>query len=259
MSCMDVTYTASNADNGQYYNNRIYYNRMYYQLRTTVQTLGKTEVPESKYLVFFRKILEYVMDSKTLKDVDPYICSDVEKRDKYDEKTHPHYHLNFLSVKSKPTIQKWITRNCKKYLGYQLRGNAQYALQDLDTVEDYDRWMRYCVKMGPPKLDLTNWEYESHMPLAIDERKRSVESNKKYRESKRQKVTLYDKIDKMLKKAKKSNYRDIYYAILDFYKENPHNLNHQTISGYTTKWMLNNGLLTNQQFFDSQRHPFQNI
>lgn len=236
-----------------FYYLHIYYNGMYFQLRLTKTNDG---ISDSKYITFFRKILQYAYDSDSLKDVDPYVCSDVEKRDKYDAQTHPHYHLNFLSVKNKATIQKQIVRISKKILGYTIRGNKMYCLKSVDSPKDFNRWMRYCVKMGPPIESLTNWDYESHMVLAMDERQRSVEYNKKARDASASKVTLYDKIDKMLKTKNLSNYRDIYYAILDFYKENPHNLNHVTISGYSTKWMLNNGLLTNQQFFDSQRHPF---
>ncbi len=224
----------------------------YFQLRLTKTQPG---ISDSKYIKYFRKILEYAMDSPSLKDVDPYVCSNVEKLDKYDAETHPHYHLNFLSVKSKQTIQKQIVRLSEKLLGYKLRGNKMYCLKAVEEPDDFNRWMRYCVKMGPPILELTNWDYAPHMPLAMDERARSVGANKKARDTAASKVTLYDKIEKMLKTKNLTNYRDTYMAILDFYKQNPHNLNHSTISGYACKFMLNNGLLTNQQFFDAQRHP----
>lgn len=228
---------------------------VYFQLRLTK---NPKMTDDSKYIRFFRKILEYALDGESLKDSDPYVCSNVETRDKYGEETHPHYHLNFLSTKSKATIAKQITRKNalgEKWLGYRPLGNKMYSLQQIEEPEDFNRWMRYCVKMGPPILELTNWDYAEHMPLAQDEYKRSVESRRKRRAQREEKTTLYDKIEKHLKTMNLCNYRDTYMAILDYYLENPHNLNHNTISGYSLKFMLNNNLMTKDEFFKKMKHP----
>ncbi len=108
-----------------------------------------------------------------------WICN-YELYNKFGERTHLHYHMNFYIPDHKfnrPVKKDSLAKQLNRTLG--LKGNKMYCLRvHHDIPENVDRWWRYCLKQNtlPPLAHDCEWcdgfeqeEIDSMHVLAADE------------------------------------------------------------------------------------------
>ncbi len=184
-------------------------------------------------------------------DLDKYaLC--YEKKNKYGEDTYPHFHFNFETYASKEAIQAWVRR----YPTFKIAGNKMYAVSRHPEPKDYDRWYRYCFKeriLREHCAGFSEDEMDELELLAKDERARAVEYNCQKRERGKAKDTLFQRYSKIIREAKtKKDYKSIWLALLQCYKDEDRTINPQTIKGYSYLYQLKEGFITDDAFFHLQ-------
>lgn len=205
----------------QDYNIYIYYN-MYFSLRLT-------QTPDISGNDIFRKmILLYNIKNYAL-------CFEI--LDKYLEPTLPHWHLNFIAVAKKTTIQEWLNKR-------GIKTNAMYALSSYSLPDNVTRWWRYTMKENLLESNLdASFNINNMTLIAKDERKRASIFNIAKRASKEERSTLYQKIEVLLKKKHVMNPHAVFKFILNYYLENNMSVNPNTIKGYTHLYLLKEGII----------------
>lgn len=173
-----------------------------------------------------------------------------EKKNKYGEDTHPHFHFNFETYASKEAIQSWVRR----YPTFTIKGNKMYSLTRHAEPDDYERWYRYCCKERVLRKGHTagfsDVEIERMILLAKDERARAVAYNQKKKEARNKKDTLFHRYSQIITKSKvDTDYKSIWIAFLQCYKDEDRAVNPQTIRGYTYLYQLKEHVITDEEFF----------
>lgn len=181
-------------------------------------------------------------------DLEKYILC-FEKKNKYGEPTHPHFHFNFETDASKEAIQAWIRR----WPSFKIKGNKMYSVSRFAEPRDYDRWYRYCCKewvLEKHTKGFSKPELEKMKLLAKDERARAIEYNIKKRDDRHKKDTLFNRYSKTIRdNLKKSDYKSIWIAFLQCYKADDRAINPLTLKGYTYLYQLKEGFITDEDFF----------
>ena len=228
---------------------------MYYSLRITPSAFS-CPFPTALNLI------PHLISSGYVDTKSPYITAD-EKLDKYGSETDRHFHFNFLSETLKDTLQRRI----RKYFAdcdYVCRGNTCYALTSFDEPEDINRWLRYCMKekwLNHHKFsnmlnegDYTEEDLRTMEALAKDERRRSIEANRKQLQKKQDRETYFDKIIKHLEKKELKDYRSIYIEIARYYVEDKKPVQHNTIKGYTYQYLISHSYISYDDFYNKNKH-----
>lgn len=221
------------------------------QLRITpceILDVSKVSVPDLK--LFYLGIKTIVDES----DGDYVVC--YEKLNKFGEATKPHFHVNFEYADNvlKNTLAKKIKKIFVKIGLPQFKGNKHYSLGIVPEPSDYSRWFRYCLKENHiPDLTKYDGDLEALRLLAVDERKRSVEANIANREKTIQKITLYDRLKKVLegKNLKKGTTRkQVFCHVLSYYKTEKKALNANTMRGYADLYMIEKEWITPEMYYE---------
>lgn len=220
---------------------------MYYQLRVTPSAF-KCPFPLAT------KVCQMILKRQET-ETDMYIFGD-EHLDKNGVETARHFHFNFCSDDKKDTLQKAIRVWFNEH-EYVCKGNACYALAQVDEPNDIKRWLRYNMKeRWVPSLsnlkDFTPDEIEYMENLAKDERQRQVLKNKEYHAKQQDKQTLFDKIIKHIEKKDLKTYRDIFIEIVRYYVEDKKPVCPRTVKGYTHNYMLSHQLISYEEFYELQ-------
>lgn len=174
-----------------------------------------------------------------------------EKLNKYGEKTHPHFHFNFLSDAKKETIAAYIRRMD----GWNIKGKEMYALSVYPDPDDYDRWFRYVAKEKLIRKfcsGFTEKQLDEMELLAKDERARAIKYNIEKRELLLKKSTLYERYSKELCNSLQKNemdYKSIWLGFLKLYIRDLKVINPSSITGYTFLFQLQQKVISEEEFF----------
>lgn len=202
-----------------------------------------------------------------------------ETLNKYGEPCSPHYHFNFrYVVNDLKDPKRSLVSLCRKYAvahGFELKGPHQWCCQlfpDPDDLDHISRWFRYPLKENPIQrlcvLDRGSYGASTSdscpLPLlcllAKDERQRSVESNCLAREKSRNKTQFKDRmfthLDKVFELSnnhhREPSHKEIWIAIVEYYRSEDKPINFQTIDGYTTLYQLHISSITPASAYENR-------
>lgn len=203
--------------------------------------------------VIHTNLLQKLVDNQYI--YDNKITSGFEVLNKLGERTHAHIHMAFFSTHQKESIRRTIKRYLTDAYDQDTTGNKCLSFVVEPDLRCEDKFFRYPLKQ---LLDMKMCRGFSPEKLlhyhAVA--KESYAITCQVHQSKADKAdttdTLFSRLTEFLKKVENQNRTSLRIATSKFYCDESRPLNRQTMTGYVDTYMLQNGLLTHEQYWGNE-------
>lgn len=170
------------------------------------------------------------------------------------EGTHKHFHMHYKAEKSLDAYRKAFQRWNQKQGDFR-KGNELYSLKNSqeEHIRDIKAFFRYPFKMVHLDKHYYNTYFhddniDAQIELAVLQFEEKKVKNLERKRKLLDKTTTYDKFIKYLGEKELKSKISVQNELIEFYKKEKMSMNPNTMQGYTYTYMMQTGLMSNEQF-----------